>query len=72
MAQTIEGAKRAKETLLKKFGSEEARIAWHREIGAKGGKNGAKDGAIKGFAANIERARIAGAKGGTISRRGKR
>ena len=41
--------------------------AVYAKIGAKGGKNG-KTG---GFAANPELARIAGAKGGRISRRRK-
>ena len=41
--------------------------AFYAKIGAKGGKNG-KTG---GFAANPELARIAGAKGGRISRRRK-
>ncbi len=40
---------------------------FYAKIGAKGGKNGRTGG----FAANPELARIAGAKGGRISRRGK-
>ena len=40
---------------------------FYREIGAKGGRNGHTGG----FASNPELARIAGAKGGRISRRGK-
>ena len=72
MAQTKAGGKTTIETMIKKYGSREAWCEHMRSLGAKGGKKGARDGAIKGFAANIERARIAGAKGGTISRRGKR
>lgn len=41
---------------------------FYRRIGAIGGKNGTTGG----FAANRELARIAGAKGGKISRRTKR
>lgn len=41
---------------------------YYAEIGRKGGQ---VKGILKGFAANRERARIAGKKGGTISRRGK-
>ena len=40
---------------------------FYAKIGAKGGKNGRTGG----FAANPQLARIAGAKGGRISRRGK-
>lgn len=40
---------------------------FYAKIGAKGGKNGRTGG----FAANPDLARIAGAKGGRISRRGK-
>lgn len=40
---------------------------FYKEIGRKGGKNGHTGG----FAANPELARIAGAKGGRISKRGK-
>ena len=39
---------------------------FYREIGAKGGRNGHTGG----FAANPELAKIAGAKGGRLSRRG--
>lgn len=39
---------------------------FYREIGRKGGRNGHTGG----FAANRELAKIAGAKGGSISRRG--
>ncbi len=45
---------------------------FYREIGAIGGRKGAKDGAIKGFAADRERARRAGILGGQRSKRGKK
>lgn len=54
-------------TMIDKHGSEEAARDWFRGIGSEGGK--AK--VPKGFAINPERARLAGKKGGTISRRGK-
>ena len=41
-------------------------------MGALGGKKGAKDGVIKGFARNKQLAREAGRLGGTISRRRKK
>jgi len=43
----------------------------HARAGAKGGKSGKAQGTIKGFALNPELARIAGSKGGKISRRTK-
>ena len=55
------------ETMVAKHGSREAVREWQQAIGAKGGRNGNTGG----FAANPELARIAGAKGGKISRRGK-
>lgn len=55
-----------KETMLKKYGSPEAVHAFMQGIGEKGGRNGHTGG----FASNPELARIAGAKGGSISRRG--
>lgn len=42
-------------------------LNWYREIGRIGGRNGHTGG----FAANPELAKIAGQKGGKISRRGK-
>ena len=58
--------------MIEKYGSEEAWKEIMRSRGSRGGKNGTKEnGSIKGFAANIERAREAGRKGGKISRRGK-
>ena len=58
MAHSKAAAKKSKEL----YGSD-----FYAKIGAKGGKKG-KTG---GFAANRELARIAGAKGGRISRRSK-
>lgn len=63
MAGTIEGGRRAYATIT-------ARDPEHyRRIGALGGAAGV--GTLKGFAANRERARLAGAKGGHNSRRTK-
>lgn len=62
MPQTKAGAIKAKETMVARYGADH----WQK-IGALGGK--AK--VPKGFALDRERASIAGAKGGTISRRGK-
>ena len=53
------------ETMIKKHGSREAVSEIQKGIGSKGGHNGHTGG----FASNIELARIAGKKGGTISRR---
>ena len=55
-------------TMVAKHGSEEAARAWFRSIGQKGGKAGNTGG----FAANRELARIAGRKGGLISRKTKK
>lgn len=62
MAGTKAGGAKAAETNRKKYGTE-----FYRNIGRMGGKNGHTGG----FAANPELARIAGAKGGRISKRGK-
>lgn len=62
MAGTKEGGKNAAATNKSKYGDN-----FYARIGAIGGKKG-KTG---GFWANRELARIAGAKGGAISRRGK-
>ena len=62
MAGTKVGGAKASQTNKKKYGSD-----FYARIGAKGGRNGHTGG----FAANPELARIAGAKGGRISRRGK-
>lgn len=62
MAGTKEGGKNAAATNKSKYGED-----FYKNIGALGGKKG-KTG---GFFANRELARIAGAKGGRISRRTK-
>lgn len=62
MAGTKSGGHKAAETNRKKYGPE-----FYRNIGRKGGKNGHTGG----FAANPELAKIAGAKGGRVSKRGK-
>lgn len=62
MAGTKEGGKKAAATNKARHGKD-----FYARIGAKGGKVGTTGG----FAANRELARIAGAKGGRISRRGK-
>ena len=61
MAGTKAGGMKAAATNRAKYGKE-----FYARIGAKGGKNGHTGG----FAANKALARIAGAKGGRISRRG--
>lgn len=63
MAGTSKGGKAAADTNKTKYGSD-----FYAKIGAMGGKKG-KTG---GFYANRELAREAGAKGGRISRRGKK
>ena len=62
MAGTKAGGQKAAQTNKAKHGSD-----FYAKIGAKGGKNGSTGG----FWANRELARIAGAKGGRISRRTK-
>ena len=71
MVQTKAGGRKTAQTIKEKWGTD-----FYREIGRKGGKNGHTGG----FASNVigrdgltgkERARIAGKKGGTISRRNK-
>lgn len=42
---------------------------YYAKMGHKGGSKGAKDGVLKGFAANRALARTAGAKGGRTPRR---
>lgn len=61
MAGTKEGGKKAAATNKAKYGA-----SFYAKIGSKGGKNGHTGG----FAANPALAKIAGAKGGRISRRG--
>ena len=62
MAGSVEGGLKAAQTNKERYG-----LDWYQKIGAIGGKKGRTGG----FAANRELARIAGAKGGKISRRGK-
>lgn len=62
MAGTVKGGRAAAQTNKSRHGSD-----FYARIGAKGGQNG-KTG---GFAANRDLARIAGQKGGRISRRRK-
>jgi len=62
MAGTKEGGVKAAATNKAKHGAD-----FYARIGAKGGRNGRTGG----FAANPELARIAGAKGGRVSRRRK-
>lgn len=61
MAGTKEGAKKASATNRERHGDD-----FYSRIGRKGGKNGHTGG----FAVNPELAKIAGAKGGRISKRG--
>lgn len=62
MAGTRAGGLKAAKTNIKTYGRE-----FYARIGAIGGRNGHTGG----FAANPELAKIAGAKGGKISKRGK-
>lgn len=62
MAGTVEGGKKAAAKNLAKDPQ------FYQKIGRRGGRNGNTGG----FAANPELARIAGKKGGTISRRKKK
>ncbi len=63
MAGTKQGAAKAKATNILRHGDN-----FFGEIGAIGGR---RTGVKKGFAADPERARLAGIKGGTRSKRGK-
>lgn len=60
MAGTLEGGRKAAATNTKLYGKD-----FYKKIGAIGGRNGHTGG----FAANPELAKIAGAKGGKISKR---
>ena len=62
MPGTVSGGRKARETNYKKHGKD-----FYRIIGSKGGQQ--KTNKPKGFAANPALARVAGAKGGRISRR---
>jgi general stress protein YciG len=61
MAGTRAGGKKAAATNIKKYGED-----FYKDIGAKGGRNGHTGG----FASNPTLAKIAGAKGGRLSKRG--
>lgn len=61
MAGTKEGGQKAAATNRAKYGKD-----FYKNIGAKGGRKGHTGG----FASNPALAKIAGAKGGRISRRG--
>lgn len=61
MSGTRRGGIKAAKTNLERHGAD-----FYKRIGKKGGQNGHTGG----FAANRELARTAGAKGGSISRRG--
>lgn len=63
MAGTAKGGRLAAEKNKKKYGSD-----FYAKIGAKGGKLGRTGG----FYANRDLARIAGARGGRVSRRTKK
>ena len=74
MAGTREGGRKAKARNLEKYGPD-----FYKKIGSKGGKSGKGPGYKGGFASSEvgddgltgkQRAKIAGAKGGRISRRG--
>ena len=62
MAGNIEGGRKARETNLKRHGQD-----YYKQIGAIGGRNGHTGG----FAADHDRAKLAGSIGGLISSRGK-
>ena len=71
MVQTSAGGKKTAQTIKEKWGSD-----FYREIGRKGGKNGHTGGFAstcigKDGLTGYQRARIAGKKGGTISKRKK-
>ena len=62
MAGSKAGGLKAAKTNKERYGED-----WYARIGRKGGQNGHTGG----FASNPELAKIAGAKGGRISKRGK-
>jgi len=63
MAGNKIGGKKTAATIYQKYGTD-----YYVNIGRKGGRNGHTGG----FASNPELARIAGSKGGKISKRGKK
>lgn len=71
MSGTIEGGRKARNTNIKRFGRD-----FYKRIGRKGGRNShtggfASDKVGADGLTGVERARIAGAKGGRASRRRK-
>lgn len=71
MAGTLAGGRKAAETNKRLYGKD-----WYAKIGQIGGRNGVSGGFAsksvgKDGLTGAERAKIAGAKGGKISRRGK-
>lgn len=66
MAGSKLGGLKTRDTNYKRHGKD-----FYKKIGSKGGKKGAKDGILKGFAANPELARKAGMIGGKKSKRSK-
>lgn len=66
MSGSKAGGVKLRQTMINKFGSEEAWREWMKENGSKGGKNGTTGG----VAGDSERASILGAKGGKVSKRG--
>lgn len=62
IAGTKEGAQKARDTNIKKYGKD-----FYKKMGAKGG---AKSGIPKGFGTNHKLAVESGRKGGLISKRG--
>lgn len=70
MSGTKAGAAKMRQKMIEKFGSEEAWKEVMRNNASKGGQGSSNAlGNAGGFAANPELARIAGARGGSISRR---
>lgn len=67
MPGTLKGGKKAAQTNKERYGQD-----FYHRLGARGGKATAEDGAVKGFAANREKAVEAGRKAGKISKRGHR
>lgn len=67
MAGSLERGIKMRQTMIEKLGSVEAVSKYYAEIGKRGGSARSSS---KGFGSDKERARLAGAKGGRISRRG--
>lgn len=74
MAGTLQGGKSAAKTNQAKYDEvykQKYGMTYYQYIGSIGGRKGAADGTIKGFALHPELAKIVGQKGGRISRRRK-